>query len=238
MTGHHNISASRRRFLNTGFKLAALSAFVLPFQKALGAGTAFMASAKKQLYKFISLDKLVLNTKTRVVHLPTGRIFAKYPTIRRQATFGFGNWETDVKPPYHFHKEKSGIILEMLALTRLASGINDRALTDAHRILSIAFSSTYKSKNGIVLNKYKFRLHFLLLKVIALNNTFPVAQKWEKFQLATGRINYNLQDKKPLPKYMSWIKNKTEFDRKVTYILQNKQDYTSRLAKRANENKL
>ena len=238
MNNHHNISGSRRRFLNTGFKLAALSALVVPFQKALASGTTIVGSARNKLYKFLPLDKLVINLKTRVVHLPSGKIFSKYPTIKRQSTLGFTNWETEVKPPFHFHKEKSGIIVEMLALTRLATGINDRSLTDAQRILAVGFTGTYKSKTGITFNKYNFRLHHLLLKVIALNSTVPAAQKWDKFQSATGNINYGLPDKRPLPTFMSWLKTKTDFDKKVTYILQNKQSYSSRLLKRANRYKL
>ena len=238
MNSHQNISATRRRFLTTGFKLAALSALVLPFQKALAAGTTIVGSARKKLYKFLPIDKLVINLKTRVVHLPSGKIFSKYPTIKRQATLGFTNWETEVKPPYHFNKEKSGIIVEMLALTRLAPGINDRSLTDAYRILTVAFTGMYRSKTGNTFNKYNFRLHHLLLQVISLNSTVPASQKWDKFQSATGNINYNLPDKRPLAKFMSWIKTKTDFDKKVTYILQNKQTYTSRRLKRANRYKL
>lgn len=238
MNFHSKISFSRRRFLNNGFRLAALSAIVLPLQKALAAGTSMMTSAKKKINQFLFTDKLVLNTKTRVVHLPSGKIFSKYPTIKRQLIIGNGTWETEVKPPYHFNKEKSGIILEMLALTRLASGINDRTLTDAYRILSIAFNGTYRDKSGLGFNKYNFRLHHMLLKTIALNSTFPLSQKWVKFQLATANINYSLPDKKPIPKFMSWIKTKAEFDKKVNYILQNKSSYTDRLAERANRYKL
>jgi hypothetical protein len=222
--------------LNTGFKLAALSAIVSPFQKAFAAGSAMITTAKKKFHQFLWIDKLVLNTKTKVVHLPSGKIFSKYPTIRRQAIIGNANWEIEVKPPYHFHKEKSGIILEVLALSRLASGINDRSLTDAYRILSIAFTGTYRSKTAIIFNKYNFRLHHLLLKVISLNNTYPSAEKWNKFRLATANINYSL-DKKPLPKFVDWIKSKPEFDKKVNYIVQNRSDYTSRLAKRASRYK-
>jgi len=238
MTNHQNISASRRRFLSNGLKLTALSAILLPFQKAFATGTAALHTAKKKLYNFLLVDRMVLNTKTKVVHLPTSKIFAKYPTIKNQRIIGFNDWEIQLKPPFHFHKEKSGIILEMLALTRLASGINDRALTDAYRILSIAFTGMYKDKSGVVFNKYNFRLHHLLLQTISLNNTYPLAQKWEKFQLATGKINYSLQGTKPLPRFVNWLKTKTEFDKKVNYILQNKQTYTTRLAKRANRYKL
>jgi len=238
MTNHQNISASRRRFLSNGLKLTALSAVLLPFQKAFSTGTAALHTAKKKLYNFLSVDRIVLNTKTNVVHLPSSKIFAKYPTIKSRRVIGFNDWEIQLKPPYHLHKEKSGIILEMLALTRLAAGINDRTLTDAYRILSIAFTGTYKNKSGVVFNKYNFRLHHLLLQTISLNNTYPLAQKWDKFQLATGRINYSAQDTKPLPRFVNWLKTKTEFDKKVNYILQNKQTYMSRLAKRAERYKL
>ena len=233
-----NISSSRRRFLGNGLKLAALSGLLLPLQKALASGNAAISIVKKRVNSFLSIDKIVLNTKTGVVHLPSGKIFSKYPTIKRQAIIGNNDWEIKVKPPYRFNKEKSGVILEMLAMTRLAPGINDRSLTDAYRILSIAFSNAYKSKSGILLNKYKFRLHYLLLQTIALNNTFTAAQKWEKFQLAIGRISYNLQNEKPLPKHMNWAITKTEFDKRAVYILQNKQTYISRLTKRADKNKL
>lgn len=238
MTQQQNISASRRRFLNNGLKLTVLPALLIPFQKALASGTTVFNNSIRKLQKFLPIDKLVLNTKTKVIHLPSGRIFSKYPTIRRQAIIGSTTWEAEVKPPYRFNKEKSGIILEVLALTRLAAGINDRALTDAYRILSIAFRDAYKSKTGVLLNKYNFRLHHLLLQTISLNNTYPSSEKWNKFRLATNNINYNLADKPPLPRFMSWITSKTEFDKKAVYILQNKQTYISRLAKRASRLKL
>ena len=238
MISDKNISASRRRFLSNGIKLGTFSILLLPFQKALSSGIIAFNTSIDKLHKFFAIDKLVLNIKTGVVHLPIGRIFSKYPTIRRRKLISSTNWDVEVKSPYHFHKEKSGIILETLALTSLAGGITDQSLTDAYRILSIAFTGTYKNKTGAILNKYNFRLHHLLLQVIALNSTFGAAQKWEKFQSATGKINYNLQDKKPLPKFMGWIKNKADFDKKVNYILQNRSTYTSRLEMRTSRSKL
>ena len=238
MNSHQNIPGSRRRFLSSGLKLVGLSAILMPFQKVLASKMAVLDSSMRKLYEFLPIDRLILNIKTKVVHFPSGKIFSKYPTIKRQSIIGSADWEVKVIPPFRFHKEKSGIIIEALALTRLAAGINDRTLTDAYRILSIAFTGTYKSKSGIVFNKYNFRLHHLLLQTIALNNTYTAAQKWEKFQLATARINYNLKDTRPLPRFMDWLKNKTEFDKKVSYILKNKQIYISRLAKRASQRKL
>ena len=238
MKHRQNIFASRRRFLSNGLKLTALTALLVPIQNALASGATVLNKSIGKLHKFLPIDKLVLNLKTRVVHLPSGRIFSKYPTIKRQTIISFANWETEVRPPYHFNKEKSGIIVEMLALTRLATGINDRTLTDAYRILTVAFTGAYKSKTGNTFNKYNFRLHHLLLKVISLNSTIPASQKWDKFQSATGNINYNLPDKRPLPRFMTWLKTKTDFDKKVNYILQNKQTYISGLAKRSSRYKL
>lgn len=211
---------------------------LIPFKKVVASGAAIISKSVERLQKFIPLEKLVLNTKTGVIHLPTGKIFSKYPTIKRRALIGSDTWETQVKPPYRLVKEKSGIILEMLTLTRLASGINDRSLTDAYRILSVAFAKTYHDKTGISFNKFNFRLHHLLLQVISLNSTFSMAQKWNKFQVATGNIDYNAKTVKPIPRFMSWIKSKMEFDKKANYILQNKSTYTSRLAQRANRYKL
>ena len=237
--GHlQTISDSRRRLLKNGLKLAALSIVLLPFKKALASGTAIISATIGKVKNFIPIDKLVLNTKTGVVHLPTGKIFSRYPTIKRQGIIGSATWETEIKAPYHLVKEKSGIILEMLALTRLAAGINDRTLTDAYRILSVAFTKTYKSKTGELFNKYNFRLHHLLLQVISLNSTITSSQRWSKFQLATGSIDYNVNSANPIPRFMSWIKSKAEFDKKASYILQNRSSYTSRLAKRAIRYKL
>ena len=232
MNQSENISASRRKLLKNGLTLSALSIVLLPFKKAFATGSTIITMSIEKVQQFFPIDKLVLNTKTGVVHLPSGRIFAKYPTIKRQMIISQANWESQLKPPYHLVKERSGIIIEMLTLTRLSAGINDRSLTDAYRILSVAFTKTYKSKTGELFNKYNFRLHHLLLYSIALNSTIPVAQKWVKFQLATDNIDYT-KSEKPIPGFMSWLKSKMEFDKKVSYILQNKSVYTTRLVKRA-----
>ena len=87
MASIQNISSSRRQFLGNGLKLAALTGLLLPLQKVLASGTAAISIVKKRVNKFLSIDKIVLNTKTGVVHLPSGKIFSKYPTIKRQAIY-------------------------------------------------------------------------------------------------------------------------------------------------------
>jgi hypothetical protein len=243
MSTNNNISSSRRRFLGNGLKLATLSTLVLPLQKALGNSTALIAKANRSIRKFLLLDKLVLNTKTKVVHLPTEKIFAGYQDIEKknQKILDLKTWETQVKTPIHFNKEKSGIILELLALQKLNAGITDKSLTSAINTLAMAFSLTYKNKKGLHLNKYNFRLHELLGQLIALNNSIPAAQKWTKFQTATGNITYTydlLSMKSHLPPRVKWMLGKNIFDERMAYIIKNKTDYMTRLSKRAAQYKL
>jgi hypothetical protein len=243
MQESNNISSSRRRFLGNGLKLAALTALLMPIQKALGNGTALIAKTNQRVRKFLLLDKLVLNTKTQVVHLPTGKIFARYNDIetKNQKILDLKTWETQVKTPIHFNKEKSGIILELLALQKLTAGIIDKSLTAATNTLAIAFSPVYKNKNGIVLNKYNFRLHELASQLIALNNSIPSGQKWTKFQTAIGNTTYTLDQlsqKNHLPGRVKWMLTKKDFDERMAYILKNKNNYTDRLKKRAADYKL
>jgi hypothetical protein len=239
----NNISSSRRRFLGNGLKLAALSTLLMPLQKALGNGTALIAKTNRSIRKFLLLDKLVLNTKTKVVHLPTEKIFIRYQDIdkKNQKILDLKTWETQVKTPVHFNKEKSGIILELLALQKLTAAITDKSLAAATNTLALAFSPVYKNKTGIVLNKYNFRLHELAVQLIALNNAIPVAQKWTKFQTTIGNTSYTLDQlplKSRLPGRVKWMLTKNGFDERIAYIIKNKTDYMTRLSKRAAQYKL
>jgi len=233
---------SRRRFLGNSLKLAALSTLLLPMQKALGSGSSFIINHSRKLgHKILGSffsNNLILNKKTNVVHLPTEKIFTHYPDISasHQKIIDLRSWETQIKTPVHFNKEKSGIILELLALQKLSTGINDRNLAAATNTLAIAFSSVYKNVNGDNPNIYNFRIHDLLLQTIALNNSIPAAQKWAKFQLANRDHNYYTEAN--LPKRMNWMRSKSEFGVQASYIIANKIKYTGRLKKRAADYKL
>jgi len=232
-----NSNASRRHFLRNGIKLAAVSALLLPLQKVLGNSSSFITDHARRLGQNIRnnffADKLILNTKTKVVHLPTEKIFTHYQDIavKNQKVIELGSWETQLKTPFHFNKEKSGIILELLALQKLATGINDKNLAATTKTLAMAFTPAYIDNN-----KYNFRVHDFLMQTIALNNGIPVTQKWNEFQLATGRINYSTEFK--LPNRMSWLKTQTEFNNQVNNIIKNKTTYTDRLKQRAVKYKL
>jgi len=238
-----NIFPSRRNFLNRTLKLVVASLVVLPIQKTLANSTAIVSSTKKSLRKFLLLDKLVLNIKTKVVHLPTGKIFARYADIekRNQKILDVKTWEAQVKTPAHFNKEKSGIILELLALQKLNGAITDKGLTAAINTLAIAFSPVYKNKKGLQLNKYNFRVHELAAQLIALNSSIPAVQKWTKFQAVTGNTPYTydlLSTKHHLPPRIKWMLGKKTFDERVSYIIKNKSDYVDRIKKRAADYKL
>ena len=231
-----NSNAGRRHFLRNGIKLAALSTLLLPLQKIFANSSSFITDHAQKLGQNIQraffADKLILNTKTKVVHLPTEKIFTHYQDIavKNQKVIDLATWEVELKTS-HFNKEKSGIILELLALQKLAAGMNDKNLAATTKTLAMAFSPAYIDNN-----KYNFRVHDFLIQAIALNNGIPVTQKWNEFLLSTGRINYSTEFK--LPKRMSWLKTQTEFNNQVNYIIQNKTTYLTRLKERAIKYKL
>lgn len=238
-----DISSSRRKFLGNSLKVFALTTLILPVQKTLANSAALIVKTKNSIRKFLLADKLILNTKTKVVHLPTEKIFSKYDDIdkKHQKILDLKSWETQVKAPTHFNKGKSGIILELLALQKLNGGVTDKSLTAAINTLALAFTPAYKDRKGIMINKHNFRLHELLVQLIALNNSIPAAQKWTKFDTATGKINHAMllaSLKKHLPPRVKWMFDKKDFDQRVTHILKNKTDYISRLQKRAASYKL
>jgi hypothetical protein len=92
MTAGKNISSSRRRFLFNGIKLMTLSAILLPVQKTLAKSAALIVKKKLSVRNFLLVDKLVLNTKTKVVHLPTEKIFFRYQDIDKKIK-GYLTWK-------------------------------------------------------------------------------------------------------------------------------------------------
>ncbi|HKB45313.1 MAG TPA: hypothetical protein VKC90_13020 [Chitinophagaceae bacterium] len=238
MPSTKNISSSRRRFLTNGFKLTVLGSLLLPLQKTLANGKTLITKTNRNINPFAFADKLVLNTKTKVVHLPTNKIFSSYSAIgnKNQKIINMTSWEAVVKPPLHFNKEKSGIILELLALQKLVTAVNDKTLAAAEKTLSVAFLPAYKNKDGSLINKFNFRLHELIMQSIVLNSSVSSSQRWTRFQMATGKINYSAEDK--LPARMNWITNKEEFNMRTDYILKDKTTYIDRLKKRTSDFKL
>lgn len=232
MQGNKKIPSSRRHFIGHGLKLAGFATILLPLQKALGNSASIISKINPKKRKAYFLNKLVLNTKTNVVHLPTEKIFVNYDelSVKHQRIIDLATWETVVKSPIHFHKEKSGIILEILALQKLVPGITDKNLTDAIHTIAIAFTPVYKNADGVIINKYNFRLHELLATLIGLNSSILSLGRWTMFQNATGKLDYATYEE--IPGYMNWIKTKEDFDSRVKYIAENRIEYINRLKER------
>ncbi len=235
MQDQNTIPPSRRSFILAAARLAGIGAFLLPLQKAWGR---FPKTSERLTVGY--RDQLVLNRDSHVVHLPSSKLFLTVPDIlvRRMQIIPFDKWENIVKAPVHFCKERSGIILERLALRKLlAGGPTNANLAAAAKTVSLAFSPVYKTKTGEFINRYNFRLHDLLAQCIVLNSAIPRAGKWDAFQKATGQFyllppmkNGTVRD---IPKRMNWLKKKENFDKQADHILDNKTVLLMRLQKRA-----
>ena len=76
------------------------------------------------------------------------------------------------------------------------------------------------------MNEKNFRVHELMLQLVAMNPSIPNQNKWQAFQ---GLV------KKPdnLRKRQTWMSSETMFNDRVSYILSRDKEYLARLQKRA-----
>lgn len=244
---------SRRRFIGNTIKLTAIGSLLIPLQEACnnksekkpsGKETAKEPAAKKgpQPRGKWNYEKLILNTKTNVVHFPTKKFFNYYDRIDPKyiKELDMANWEQQVKPPVRFHRQHASVILELLALQKLVNGFSADALAGTERTLSMAFSNEFINKTGQNIHYYSFRLHDLLLRCIALNTSIPADQKWDRFRAATNNLVYHEKEagtKKGLPPRMRWLTGSELFDVKVKYIVDNQSQYSMQLQNRVAENR-
>jgi len=86
---------------------------------------------------------------------------------------------------------------------------------------SIAFEEEYEKANFT-----NFRLHELMLQLVALNNLIPQSEKW---------VTFNAKVKKPplLRKRQKWMETEANFNERVNYIQTRRNDYITRLNQRA-----
>lgn len=242
---HHpfkpEFSSRRRRFLLDTCKIAILS-MIIPLSEACNnkskttktgkddsakTGTKQITSKKNR--KKWSHEGLAINSKTKVMHLPSGKIYHYYDEIKSShlQTVSLTGWAAALEGGAKINKQQSGTILEILALQQLKNdGINDASLTRSADILSKAFSEEINSRNGRNVNETNFRLHELMLQLIALNNSVPNESKWQEF---------NSKIKKPgtLRKRQTWMSGEAQFAERVNYISERRNDYQSRLTDRA-----
>ncbi|MES2774381.1 MAG: hypothetical protein V4722_09365 [Bacteroidota bacterium] len=239
---HNEASVDRRSFISNTIKLA-VAGNLLTLEQACksksskpGAGdttntkgkrSTHTAKNKKPRQKW-HREKLVLNTKTNVVHLPATAAYVYYDEIKRVQDMDLANWENQVQGQVRIHKEQSGNILEILSLQKLKGEVNDGTLSAAIDTLSKAFTATYQDKGGNNYNTTNYRLHELMLQLVALNNTVPPPVKWMLF---------NEKTKRPpkLGKRQKWMESEASFNERVKYIMERESDYKTRLNKRASK---
>ena len=230
-------SFNRRHFISNTIKLAVLGS-ILPLEEACNnksskkeppvAGKKTTHTSQKKPRKKWSYEKLVMNSKTKVIHFPTSRLYTYYDKIfpEHLQEVSLATWASQLQEPVRLHKEQSGNILEILAMQNLGNGINDDSLTAATETLSKAFTKECENSKGINSNTFNFRLHELLLQLIALNTGIAAADKWNVF-------NNKVKKPEALRKRQKWMETETNFNERINYILNHKNDYITRLNQRA-----
>jgi len=235
----HSQTINRRNFVGNTVKLVTIGSLLMPIVEACGnkksshtgttgpdttKGKASKNISKKHPRKKWSHESLVMNSKTHVIHFPTAVLYTYYDEIKpnhlQEIDFNKVPFEP-MKDSPRLNKEQSGNILEILTLKELKKDINDSTLIIAIDTLSMAFKEEYEKANS-----KNFRLHEMMLQLVALNNAIPADQKW---------MTFNAKVKKPeqLRKRQDWMSTETKFTDRINYITQRRNDYISRLNKRA-----
>ena len=230
---HSKKSFDRRRFIGHGFKLTLLAGLVSPLVDACNIKSKDPAKKKaKDRSNTVNnnkrskwnAEKLVINTKTNVIHLPTSSFYIYYDEIKNIRDVNLTNWENQLQGQVRLNKNKSGNTLEILSLQKLRNGATDNSLGSAANTLAIAFSKQCENSAGINTNTTNYRLHELMLQLVALNNSIP--DKWQTF-------NELVTKPQRLGKRQTWMGNENSFNERVGYIQSRETDYKNRLTKRA-----
>jgi len=240
---YSNPSFGRRRFIGNTIKLTLLAGILSPLEQACknksqkpditGPGNtkekekAHTAKNINSRHKW-NYEKLVVNSKTNVVHLPTSSVYIYYDEIKNTRDVSVGDWENQVQGKLRFNKDKSGNILEILSLQKFKNVVDDNSLNSAMNTLAKAFGKECENSKGFNSNTTNYRLHELMLQLVVLNNSIPATAKWKTF---------NEMVKKPahLGKRQSWMENETNFNERVKYIQEREDDYKKRLSQRASK---
>jgi hypothetical protein len=228
---------NRRKFVGNTVKIVALGSLLMPIveacgnkkssNKGTGSDTTRKGNSKNKSKKLPrkkwNHESLVMNNKTQVVHFPTSKVYTYYDPIKPNhlQEISLAAWSTQLEEPVRFNREQSGNIIEILTMQHLKGDISDTSLIMAIDTLSTAFTEEYERANS-----KNFRLHELMLQLVALNNAIPADQKWTTF---------NAKVKRPgqLRKRQDWMATETKFTERINYITQRRNDYIARLNKRA-----
>lgn len=240
---HSKKSFDRRRFIGQGIKLTLLAGLVSPLEQACNTkgkdSKEANVSVKKKRQPANNNNKrsrwirenLVINTKTNVVHLPTSSVYIYYDEIKNSNDVNIHDWENQVQRQGRLNKDKSGNILEILSLHKLQKEINNDSLDSAANTLAKAFSIECENSKGINHNISNYRLHELMLQLVVLNSDISINNKW-------GTFNELVKMPQRLGKRQNWMSNENNFNERVKYIQDRKEEYKNRLAQRAAQHNL
>lgn len=234
---------NRRKFVGNTVKIVTLGSLLMPLMEACnnkrssnsrttgtdtsGKGKTTHTSKKKNRKKW-SHEGLLMNTKTNVMHLPTSKVYTYYDEIKSNhlKELTIAAWNPLAENGPKLNKQQSGNILEILSLSHLKQGVNDEYLNAATNTLATAFTTACENSKGTNFNSTNFRLHELMLQLIALNTGIPMAEKWQIFNSKTKRPE-------SLRKRQLWMASENNFNERVKYILDRQTDYMNRLTERA-----
>lgn len=233
-TDHSKKQFDRRRFIGNGLKITLLAGLISPLEQACTSNTKSTDKKKtrdkpttrKNTRRKWTAEKLLINAKTNVVHLPTSAFYVYYDEIKNSKEVNISSWENQLSGQIKFNKNKSGNILEVLSLQKLKNGIDDSSLNSAMNTLAIAFGRDCENAKGVNLNLSNYRLHELMLQLITLNKFTPF--KWKTF-------NDMVRRPEKLGKRQSWMTDENSFNQRVKYIQERETDYKNRLTKRASK---
>lgn len=234
---------NRRKFVGNTVKIVTLGSLLMPLMEACnnkrssntgttGTDTSTRKKtthiSKKKNRKKWSHEGLVMNTKTNVMHFPTSKVYTYYDEIKPNhlKELSIAAWNPMAETAPKLNKQQSGNILEILSLSHLKQGINDEYLNAATNTLATAFTAACENLKGTNFNRTNFRLHELMLQLIALNTGIPLIEKWQVFNSKTKRPE-------TLRKRQQWMASETNFNERVKYILDRQTDYMNRLTERA-----
>ena len=228
---HSKPPSDRRRFISNSVKIALLAGILSPVEQACNAKSKnaekknTSSTKNKNNRRKWNAEKLVINTKTNVIHLPTSAFYVYYDEIKNTKEISVADWENQVQGQIRLNKDKSGNILEILSLQKLRNGVNENSLNSAINTLSIAFGNECVNSKGVNSNTTNYRLHELMLQLISLNN---IPYKWQTF-------NDMVSKPQKLGKRQSWMGDENSFNERIKYIKDREADYKDRLIKRASK---
>lgn len=237
---HSKSPFDRRRFIGHGIKLTLLAGILSPLEQACNTKSKNPASNKGKdksksntakrtsTRKKATAEKLVINPRTNVAHLPTAAVYTYYDEIKKSNAININSWESQIQGQVRLNKDKSGTILEILSLQKLKNGLNDNSLNSAINTLARAFSTECANSKGVNNNVTNYRLHELMLQLVALNNYISSGGKWQFF-------NEKVQKPQRLGKRQQWMANESSFNDRVNYIRERENDYKQRLSQRASK---